>query len=89
MLWFVALFKVQRVTPTRRWSLRLFRFAGIDLYLHWSWFVFGPLMISIRREHYSSLVWNVAEYLALFGIVLLHEFGHALACRQVEGRRIR
>ena len=28
---------------------------------------------------------NVLEYLALFGIVLLHEFGHALACRQVGG----
>jgi Zn-dependent protease len=26
------------------------------------------------------------EYLALFVIVLLHEFGHALACRQVGGR---
>lgn len=30
--------------------------------------------------------WNIAEYLALFGIVLLHEFGHALACRQVGGK---
>ena len=27
----------------------------------------------------------MAEYLALFVIVLLHEFGHALACRQVGG----
>ena len=25
------------------------------------------------------------EYLALFLIVLMHEFGHALACRQVGG----
>ena len=31
-------------------------------------------------------VWPVLEYLALFGIVLLHEFGHALACRQVGGQ---
>ena len=30
--------------------------------------------------------WNILEYLALFGIVLLHEFGHALACRQVGGQ---
>src|ERR1019366_5254319 len=34
---------------------------------------------------YSSLTWNVLEYLALFLIVTLHEFGHALACRQVGG----
>ena len=27
-----------------------------------------------------------AGYLALFSIVLLHEFGHALACRQVGGK---
>jgi Zn-dependent protease len=28
----------------------------------------------------------VLEYLTLFGIVLMHEFGHALACRQVGGK---
>jgi Zn-dependent protease/DNA-directed RNA polymerase subunit RPC12/RpoP len=28
----------------------------------------------------------VLEYLALFLIVMIHEFGHALACRQVGGR---
>lgn len=39
-----------------------------------------------RSGRYSSLVWNVAEYVALFCIVLLHEFGHSLACRQVGGR---
>ena len=38
-----------------------------------------------RASHYSSLGWNIAEYLALFAIVLLHEFGHSLACRQVGG----
>ncbi|HLJ23072.1 MAG TPA: M50 family metallopeptidase, partial [Candidatus Acidoferrales bacterium] len=31
------------------------------------------------------ITWNILEYLALFLIVLLHEFGHALACRQVGG----
>ncbi len=31
------------------------------------------------------MAWNAAEYLALFGIVTLHEFGHSLACRQVGG----
>lgn len=72
--------------PTRDGSLRLFRFSGINVYLHWSWFVVALWLLSSRAEAYSSPLWNVAEYLALFGIVLLHEFGHALACRQVGGR---
>jgi Zn-dependent protease len=41
--------------------------------------------IGSRQRSYTSPVWNVLEYLALFVIVMLHEFGHALACRQVGG----
>ena len=66
-------------------SVRLFRFAGIDLFLHWSWFVVAAYEINGRNGAYSSLTWNVLEYLSLFLIVMLHEFGHALACRQVGG----
>jgi Zn-dependent protease len=69
----------------RSGSVRLFRFAGIDLFLHWSWFLVAAFEIQSRRGRYSSLTWNVLEYLALFLIVMLHEFGHALACRQVGG----
>ena len=72
--------------PTRQGSFRLFRFAGIEVYLHWSWFLIALYGISIRAGRYSSLVWPVLEYLALFVIVLVHEFGHALACRQVGGQ---
>ena len=67
----------------------MFRFAGIDVFLHWSWFLVAAFEISNRAKSYSSLAWNVLEYLALFLIVMLHEYGHALACRQVEERRIR
>ena len=56
------------------------------MFLHWSWFVVAVFEINNRRDHYSTLAWNVAEYFALFMIVLLHEFGHALACRQVGGQ---
>ena len=66
-------------------SIHLIRVAGIDLYLHWSWFVVAIIEIESRRGRYSSVIWNVLEYLALFLIVLMHEFGHALACRQVGG----
>jgi Zn-dependent protease len=41
--------------------------------------------IQSRQGRYTSVAWNVLEYLALFLIVLMHEFGHALACRQVGG----
>ena len=71
---------------TRTGSFRLFRIAGIEVFLHWSWFVVAIFEINSRRDSYSSLAWNAAEYVALFIIVLLHEFGHALACRQVGGR---
>ena len=69
----------------RQGSIHLFRFAGVDLYLHWSWFLVAAYEIESRNGRYTSVVWNALEYLALFLIVLLHEFGHALACRQVGG----
>jgi Zn-dependent protease len=72
--------------PTSRsWSIRLFRLSGIDVFLHLSWFLVAVIEISSRRGTYSSPVWNAFEYLALFLIVLVHEFGHQLACRQVGG----
>jgi len=71
--------------PTSKGAIHLFRFAGIDVFLHWSWFVVALFEISERASHYRSMAWNVAEYLALFAIVTLHEFGHSLACRQVGG----
>ncbi len=66
--------------------MRLFRFSGITVFLHWSWFLVAVYEIETRKGSYSSITWNVLEYLALFLIVTIHEFGHALACRQVGGR---
>jgi Zn-dependent protease len=74
-----------RTANTRQGLIPLFRFAGIDLFLHWSWFVVAAFEITTRTKSYSFLGWNVLEYLALFAMVMLHEFGHALACRQVGG----
>lgn len=72
--------------PTLAGSIRLFQVAGISVYLHWSWFLVAIIAFQTRANVYASPVWNVIEYLTLFGIVLLHEFGHALACRQVGGQ---
>jgi Zn-dependent protease len=68
-------------------TIRLFRFGGITVFLHWSWFLVA--FYEIQRGgigHYSSVTWALLEYLSLFLIVTLHEFGHSLACRQVGGQ---
>jgi Zn-dependent protease len=67
-------------------SVRLFNLFGITVFLHWSWFLVAVVEIQSRADRYSSWNWNVIEYLSLFMIVLLHEFGHSLACRQVGGK---
>src|SRR3954465_2733583 len=72
--------------PTRQGSVRLFRVAGIEVFLHWWWFLAAIYEIQARRGNYSSVTWNILEYVGLFVIVLMHEFGHALACRQVGGK---
>ena len=74
------------MTPTNKSSFRIFTLAGISVYVHWSWFLVAVYSIKFRTNEYSSVQWNVLEYLSLFLIVLLHEFGHQLACRQVGGK---
>jgi Zn-dependent protease len=74
------------MTPTSEGSFRLFRFAGIQVYLHWTWLLLAFYAVQTRVGLYSTPLWNVAEYVSLFAIVLLHEFGHALATRQTGGR---
>jgi Zn-dependent protease len=69
----------------RHGTIRLFRLTGIEVFLHWSWFLVAAYEINNRAGRYSSIGWNVLEYLSLFLIVMLHEFGHSLACRQVGG----
>ncbi len=72
--------------PSKKSAFRLFRFAGINVFLHWSWFIAAIYFIQELRGKYTEPVWNILEYLSLFAIVLMHEFGHALACRQVGGK---
>jgi Zn-dependent protease len=78
----------------RAGSLRLLRLFGIDVYVHWSWLLVAIFQVQYRAAVaqegdglplYDSGRWYWIEYLALFGIVLMHEFGHALACRSVGG----
>src|ERR1039457_6676322 len=65
--------------PTgNRGAIHLFRLAGVDLYLHWSWFLVAFYEIQ-RGGRYTSLVWsiaagplvNVALMPVLYGAVVL------------------
>ena len=64
----------------------LFQIAGIRVYLHFTWFIIAALQITRFAARYHNPVWAAAEYITLFVIVLLHEFGHAFACRQTGGQ---
>jgi Zn-dependent protease len=74
--------------PTRKGSFRLFKLFGIDVFLHWSWFLLAFYIYGIQgsKDNTLSMTLLVLIYLTLFLIVLLHEFGHALACRSVGGQ---
>ncbi len=64
-------------------SIRLFRLFGITVYLHWTWFLMAAYRLDTARE--TPLV-ALCTYVGLFLIVLMHEFGHSLATRQVGGQ---
>lgn len=74
------------MASTQSGSIPLFRVAGIRVYLHWSWFLMAYVMYTLRAGSYRTPAWALAEYLGLFLIVLLHEFGHSSACRQTGGK---
>jgi Zn-dependent protease/CBS domain-containing protein len=64
------------------WSWRLGRIAGIPIYVHWTfliligWLVLGS---ALEGQGVAATAAGVAFVLALFGCVVLHELGHALA----------
>ncbi len=63
------------------WSWKLARIAGIDVFVHATFFmVIGWIALVYWREHHSlaAVVEGVGFILTLFGCVVLHEFGHAL-----------
>jgi Zn-dependent protease len=70
--------------PTKQGAMRLFRAFGIDVYLHWSWFIL--VLIELQSPQFPTYFWSFVALFTIFAIVLLHEFGHALACRSVGGK---
>ena len=65
----------------RTWSLRLARIAGIDVYVHATFFMviaWIALVYWHQAGTVAAVVDGVGFILTLFACVVLHEFGHAL-----------
>src|SRR5262245_61944576 len=67
------------------WSWKLCRVAGIPIYVHWTfviliaWVVLGSWM---QGNDPVAALEGGGFVLALFGCVVLHELGHAMAARR-------
>ncbi len=67
------------------WSFKIGRFAGINVFMHWTFLILlGWILISSlnQGQTMSQSLMSVLFILALFGCVVLHEFGHALTARK-------
>jgi Zn-dependent protease len=68
-----------------KWSIKLGRLLGIDIYLHFTFLLLlaflGVAFWQATQSIHAALN-GVAFILALFGCVLLHELGHALTARR-------
>lgn len=68
-----------------KWSWRSGRAAGVDIYLHITFLLFlgWEFLSRALRGDLSGAVWQgIVFYVMLFGTVVLHELGHALAARR-------
>ncbi|MBX3744417.1 MAG: site-2 protease family protein [Verrucomicrobiae bacterium] len=68
-----------------KWSLRLGRYAGIDVYLHVTFVLFLGFIgtaIFLGSRSMAAAIHGVFFLCSVFGCVLLHEYGHALAARR-------
>jgi len=68
-----------------RGSLKIFTWFGIPVYVHWSFgLIFLYILWKANQQSFSTndTLWMTGLYMALFGCVLLHEYGHALTARR-------
>jgi Zn-dependent protease len=69
-----------------RWGIPVARVAGVRVRIHWLFVVYAMAEVIFTLPRHQTGVGFVLPMLAaLFVLVLLHEFGHCLACRRVGG----
>jgi Zn-dependent protease/CBS domain-containing protein len=69
----------------KSWSLRIGRYFGIDVFIHWTFWILivWILLMHVGMDDAAAQgLWGVLFVLALFGCVVLHEFGHALTAKR-------
>jgi Zn-dependent protease len=55
-------------------NLNLGKLFGIPIYIHWTWWLFLALQAVISLDYLPVMI-------VMFGIVLMHEYGHCFAAR--------
>ena len=74
-----------RAAPAFRWSWKLITVAGIDVYLHGTFLLliaFVAFSDLVAGQGAVAMVRGTGLILAVFTMVVLHEFGHALMARR-------
>src|SRR5262249_10178918 len=67
------------------WSWKIGRIAGIPIYVHWTFLILvGWLILGHWSQGHdlATTAEGVGFVLAIFGCIVLHELGHALAARR-------
>jgi Zn-dependent protease len=67
-----------------RWAFKIGRFAGIDVYVHATFFLLILWVVIVHwfaGHSLQAIASGVIFILVLFACVVLHEFGHALTAR--------
>ena len=68
-----------------RWSLKIAKLAGIDIFIHFTFFILLTWVALIQLKLNGSIgaaFSGVVFILAIFSCVVLHELGHALAAKK-------
>lgn len=76
-------------SPPLKGSWRIGTFAGIGVYVHWTFFLLPTLLAATELmksspllDRLSAAVQSIVLVLAAFTCVVLHEFGHALMAQR-------